>query len=157
MITPDEERFHHIATCISRLHSALETLRTIKAASPDDPLIPPAFRFAIVEYVSAFTRSDGQVKKNYTLGDKHVPPKYLDLHKRLKTARNSVHAHSDLKIMSAQFKAIGTRANPAAEIRGCYINELKELQNIDQIISLINESINNMYVDRDTQLKALTP
>ena len=156
MITPEEERFHHIATCISRLHSALETLRTIRIASPDDPLIPPAFRFAIVEYTSAFTRSDGQLKK-YVLDDRHVPLEYLELHKRLVIARHSVHAHSDQTIMNAQFKAIGTQENPAAVIRGSYIDELKELPNIDQIIYLINETISNMYVDRDTQLKALNP
>lgn len=156
MLSPEEERFHHLATCISRLHSALETLRTIKAASPDNPLIPPAFRFALVEYTIPFTRSDGQLKK-YTLDDKYVPPEYLDLHKRIVTARHTVHAHSDLKIMSAQFKAVGTKADPAAEMRGTYIDELKELPNIDQIIALLNESIHNMYVDRDAQLEALNP
>ena len=59
--------------------------------------------------------------------------------------------------MSAQFKSIGTQTNPAAEMRGTYIDELKELPNIDQIIALLNESIHNMYVDRDAQLKALNP
>ena len=156
MLTSGEEHFHHLATCISRLHSALETLRTIKTASPDNPLISPAFRFALVEYASPFTRSDGQLEK-YTLDDKYVPPEYLDLHKRIVTARHTVHAHSDLTIMSAQFKAIGTQANPAADIRGTYVDELKELPNIDQIITLLNESIHNMYVDRDAQLKALNP
>jgi len=60
MVTGSEEQFIHLATCISRLHSALETLRAIKAASPDNPLIAPAFRFALVEYVSPYTGSDGQ-------------------------------------------------------------------------------------------------
>lgn len=156
MLTPEEERFHHLVTCISRLHSALETLRTIKTASPDNPLIPPAFRFALVEYASPYTHSCGQLKK-YIVDDKYVPPEYLDLHKRIVTARHTVHAHSDLKIMSARFNAIGTQANPEAEIRGTYIDELEELPNIDQIIALINESISNMYVDRDAQLKALNP
>ena len=156
MLTPSEERFLHLATCISRLHSALETLRAIKTAAPDNPLIPPAFRFALVEYASPFTASEGQNKK-YILDHKYVPPEYLDLHKRILSARHKVHAHSDLTIMNAQFMATGTQANPTAEVRGTYIDELKELPNIDQIVTLLNESIQNMYVDRDTQLKALNP
>src|SRR5882724_6198134 len=98
MLTSEEECFHHLATCISRLHSALEVLRTIKTASPDNPLIPPAFRFALVEYASPFTYSNGQLKK-YIVDDKYVPPEYLNLHKRIVTVRHTTHAHSDLKIM----------------------------------------------------------
>jgi hypothetical protein len=156
MLTPEEERFHHLATSISRFHSALETLRTIKTALPENPLISLAFRFALVEYASPFTRSDGQLKR-YTLDDKYVPAEYLNLHTRIITARHTVHAHSDLTIMNAQFKEIGTQANPELEIRGTYVDELKELQNIDQIITLLNELIHNMYLDLDAQLKALLP
>jgi len=156
MVTPSEEQFIHLVTCIRRLFGALETLRAIKATSPDNPLIPPAFRFALVEYASPFTDSDGQLKK-YKLDQKYVPREYLDLHKRIVSARHQVHAHADLKIMKAEFRATGTQANPTAEVRGTYIDELKELPNIDQIIALLNESIQNMYVDRDAQLKELNP
>ena len=156
MVTTDEERFLHLATCISRLHSALETLRTIKASSPEDPLIAPAFRFALVEYASAFTRSDGQHKK-YILDERYVPSQYLSLHRRIVTARHQVHAHTDLTIRNTTFKTTGTKTNPSAEARGTHIDELKELPNIDQIIDLLNESIGAMYVEREAQLKALNP
>jgi len=86
-----------------------------------------------------------------------VPPEHLDLHKRIVAARHRVHAHFDLTIMNATFRATGTRANPAAEVSGTHVDELKELPNIDQIISLVSDSIHNMYVDRDAQLKALNP
>lgn len=155
MVTGPEEQFIHLVTCISRLHSALETLRLVKAASPDNPLIAPAFRFALVEYVSPYTKSNGQFKK-YTLALKYVPPEHLDLHHRLVTARHQVHAHDDLRISHPTFRATGTRANPSAEVTGTYVDELKELPSIDQLISLINDSIHNMYVDRDAQLKALS-
>ncbi|MGZ3236162.1 MAG: hypothetical protein ACXU8A_02200 [Burkholderiaceae bacterium] len=155
MANVDEENFLHLATCISRMHSALETLRIIKASSPENPLIPPAFRFALVEYASAFTRSDGQLKK-YILDDKYVPPQHLDLHKRIVTARHQVHAHTDLKIRNATFNTTGTKTNPSVEVRGTHIDELKELPNIDQIIDLLNESINIMYVASEIQLKALS-
>ena len=156
MLTTSEERFLHLATCISRLHSALETLRTIKACSPENQLVAPAFRFALVEYASAFTRSDGQHKK-YTLDDRYVPPQYLDLHKRILTARHQVHAHTDLTIMNAKFRATGTKASPSAEVRSTHIDELKEISNIDQIIALLNESIGSMYVESEALLKALNP
>lgn len=156
MVNTSEECFLHLATCISRLHSALETLRTIKASSPDNSLIAPAFRFALVEYVTPFTHSFGQHKK-YKLDARYVPTQYLDLHTRIVTARHQVHAHTDLTIMNAQFKVTGTKANPAAEVQGTHIDELKELSHIDQIIDLLNESIHNMNVDRDAQLLALNP
>lgn len=156
MLSTSEERFLHLATCISRLHSALETLRAIKASPPDNPLIPAAFQFALVEYASPFTRSDGQHKK-YVLDERHVPPQHLDLHKRVVKARHQIHAHTDLTIMNAKLQATGTKARPAAEVQGTYIDELKELSNIDQIVELINESVLSMYVDRDAQLTALNP
>lgn len=156
MVTPSEEQFIHITTCISRLHSAIETLRAIKTAAPNNPLIAPAFRFALVEYASPYTGADGQLKK-YKLDHKYVPAEHLDLHNRIVSARHQVHAHSDLTIMNAKFKATGARANPAAEVLGTHVDELKELTNIDQIISLVNDSIHNMYVDRDAQLQALNP
>jgi len=80
MLSASEERFLHLVTCIWRLHSALETLRIIKTSSNDDPLISPAFRFALVEYASIFTRSDGQLGK-YKLDDTYIPGEFLDLHK----------------------------------------------------------------------------
>ncbi len=154
MLTAPEEKFHHLVTCISRLHSALETLRTIKACSPDNPLIPPAFRFALVEYATAFTNSRGQLGK-HKLDSRYVPPHSIDLHERIVSSRDQVHAHSDLTIMNAEFKATGTKANPTAEMRGEYVDELKEFQNLDQIATLISESIHSMCIDQDSQLKAL--
>ena len=156
MVTSSEELFYHLATCISRLHSALETLRTVKASSAENPLIPPAFRFALVEYASPFTRSDGQHKK-YRLDERYVSPQYLDLHRRIVTARMKVHAHTDLTIMNIQFRITGTKVSPSAEVRGTHIDELEELPNIDQIIDLLNESIGSMYLDSEAQLRALNP
>ena len=156
MFTTSEECFLHLATCIWRLHSALETLRTVKASSPENPLIPPAFQFALVEYASAFTRSDGQHKK-YMLDVRYVPPQYLDLHKRIVTARHKVHAHTDLTIRNAKFTITGTKASPSAQVQGTHIDELKELPNIDQINDFLSESIGAMYVDSEARLKVLNP
>jgi hypothetical protein len=154
MVTAAEEAFLHLAACISRLHSAIETLRAIKASSPDNPLIPPAFQFALVEYASGFTRSDGQHKK-YVLDETRIPARYLDLHKRIVAARHQVHAHMDLTIRNLTMNITGTKANPSAEAQGTHIDELKELPNIDQIIELLSETIDAMYIDRAAQLKAL--
>ena len=154
MLTPAEDRFHHLATCISNLQSALETLRTIRDASPDNPLIPAAFRFALVQYASPFTTSQGQTKR-HILDSRHVPPEYVDLHNRIVTARHKVHAHSDLTLANARFKATGTESAPSAEIQGTYIDELAELPNIGLIIAMLNESIGKMYDESHAQLAAL--
>ena len=156
MTSPAEEQFIHLSTCISRLHSALETFRLVKSAAPGNPLSGAAFRYGLVEYVIPFTCSFGDLGK-YKLDDRFVPPAYANLHKRIISARHKVHAHADLTIMKAAFKATGTQANPAAAVTGKYIDELKELPNIDQSVSLVNDSIGNMYVESDSQLKALNP
>ena len=156
MVTAAEETFLHLAACISRMHSAIETLREVKASLPDNPLIPSAFRFALVEYASGFTRSDGTHKK-YVLDEQFVPSQHLTLHRRIINARHQVHAHTDLKIRDIKFKATGTKTNPSAEARGTHIDELQELQNIDQIIDLINESVGAMYAESEAQLKAMNP
>jgi hypothetical protein len=156
VVTAAEERFLHLAACISRMHSALEVLRTVKASSPANPLLPAAFRFALVEYASSFTRSDGTHRK-YVLDAKFVPSKHLALHKRIVNARHSVHAHTDLTIRNIKFKVTGTKANPSGEATGSHIDELHELQNIDQVIELVNESIDAMYVESEAQLRALNP
>lgn len=99
-LSPSQEQFIHFANCVSRLTSALETLRVIKASHPENPLIASAFRFAIVEYVSSYTSSKGKYNKKYKLGNEYIPAEYLQLHKRLVTARHQIHAHFDLTIMT---------------------------------------------------------
>jgi len=150
------EDFLHFATCLGRLNSALRTLLAIKAAG-GSPLVGPAFRFALVEYATPYTRSDGPIKKDHRLKTSFVPGDLLELHNRLLDARNKIHAHADLTPMEAKLYVTTTRGAPSVEITSRNADELKELDNIDEIIRLIEGTILNMYAELDVRVRTLQP
>ena len=139
------EEFLHFVTCLGRLNSALKTLRDIKTAG-DSPLVGPAFRFALVEYATPYTRSQGPIEKDHRLKTSFVPGDLLELHSRLLDARNKIHAHADLTLMEAKLYVTKTRGAPSVEITSRNADELEELSNIDEIIRLIEGTILNGVV-----------
>ena len=153
MTEQGHEEFIHFATCMRRLFSAQNTLSAIKE-SGDNPLIGPAFRFALIEYAAPYTRSNGS-KKGHYLNKKYVPTRFLELHSRILTARRTIHAHSDLTVLQAKLYVMHTQSGPSAEIHGKNIDELKELANIDQILELIEGTLLNMFADQEALLRAL--
>ena len=155
-MTEDHEEFIHFVTCIDRLNSAWVTLSTIKTAR-NSPLAGPAFRFALVQYAMPYNRSDGPIKKRRQLPTSYVPADLLDLHKRLLDARNKIHAHADLTLMEAKLYLTETRGAPSVIISSNYIHGLEELSNIDEIIRLIEGTLDNMYAEQDVRVRALKP
>ena len=155
-MTEDHEEFIHFVTCIDRLNSAWVTLSAIKTAG-DSPLVGPAFRFALVQYAMPYNRSDGPIKKRRHLTTSYVPADMLDLHERLLDARNKIHAHADLTLMEAKLYLTETRGSPSVIISGNYIHGLEELSNIDEIIRLIEGTLDNMYTEQDVRVRALKP
>jgi hypothetical protein len=156
MTVQSHEDFIHFAVCMERLNGAWRTLNAIKA-SGDNPLVGPAFRFALIEYATPYTRSTGPVKRRHTLSESYVPAEFLELHKRILVARNTIHAHADLTVMEAKLYVTETRGMPSATISSNYIHGLEELSNIDQIICLIEGTLLNMYANEDALLHALQP
>ncbi len=148
------EEFLHFVTCIRRLHSALETLRTIRETG-DSPLVGPAFRFALVEYATPYNCSYGANKRPYRLKESYIPVEYLELHQRILDERNTIHAHADMNIIDATLYVTETRGTSSATFSSNYINELEEIGNIEQIISLIEGTLLSMYADQNTHLSAL--
>lgn len=155
-MTQGHEGFIHFATCMQRLSGAWATLHAVKAAG-DSPLVGPAFRFALVEYATPYSRSDGPSNQRYQLPTSYVPSEFLELHQRILAGRNSVHAHADLTVLGAKLYVTETRGAPSVTISSNYIDGLEEMSNIDQIISLIEGTLHNMYADQDARLRALQP
>jgi hypothetical protein len=155
-MTEEHEEFLHFVTCVDRLNSAWITLRDIKTAG-ESLLVGPAFRFALVQYAMPYTRSDGTIKKGYKLTTTYVPSHLLDLHTRLLDSRNKMHAHADLTTMEAKLYLTETQGTPSIIISGNNIHGLEELCNIDEIISLIEGTLLNMYADQDIRIRALNP
>lgn len=150
------EAFIHFDICTYRLNGAWRTLKTIKE-HPGHPLVGPAFRFALVEYAVPYTRSDGANKERYSLGMQYVPGDFLPLHERLLASRNQIQAHADLSILDAKLSYVDLDGQRLVSIGQNNINGLEELPNIDEIILLIEGTLDNMYADRDNLKLTLEP
>ena len=99
-MTEQEEDFIHFSACITWLNKAWRLLLAIREQS-DNPLIGPAFRFALIEYSKPYKLSCGTLKKR-KLDTEFIPPNLLALHKQIVDSRDQVHAHSDLTLMEAK-------------------------------------------------------
>lgn len=147
----DQHETHlHFLECIDRLNNAWATLNAIRAAE-ENPLIGPAFRYALVEYATPYTRSDGPIKKYRQLDDSWIPTEYLALHKRILAARNQVHAHADLTVLEAELHINEIQGKQHISRIQNMIHGLEEIGNIDRIISLIQGTLRNMYAEREVR------
>ena len=148
--------FIHFAMCMRKLNDAWATLHAVRE-SGDGPLIGPAFRFALVEYATPYTASYDLAKKRYILDNRYVPSDLVELHKRIVDARHTVHAHADMSVADAKLYVTVTQGRPSAQISSNYIHGLEELPNIEEIIRLVEGTLDNMYGDQESRLAALQP
>ena len=147
-MTDAHEAHLHILVCMDRLNAAWNTLLQIQA-SPDQPLVGPAFRYALVEYATAFTRSDSPSKKRRTLSRSLVPGSHSALHQRLIDARNSIHARADLTILEAQLEVHLVAVEKQIGCVQNFIHGLEELKNLPEVIGLVEAVLSNLYVEHD--------
>lgn len=153
-MTGQEEKYIHFASCVRWLNNAWRLLQVIRE-QPAGPLTGPAFRFALVEYCKPYKLSHGAVGR-YKLDTMRIPTDLLSLHSRIIDSRDQIHAHSDLTVMDAKLSVhefMGQRYSQIAQNR---ITGLEELPNIDEVIRLIEGTLDNMYVE-EKRLEAALP
>lgn len=153
-MTSQEEQYVHLVSCIDDLNSAWRILRQIKECQ-GHPLVGPAFQFALIEYSKPYRTSFG-VSSNakgkalqHKLDDSHVPTAYIDLHNRLLTARDKIHAHSDLNVREAKLYVAKLPHGTQALIVQNVIHGAQELANIDLIIELIEQTLVKLYAEAE--------
>ena len=150
------EQHQHLLVCIDRLNSAWKTLRLIENHR-GHPLVGAAFRYALVEYATAFTRSDGQFRKYKSLPLDCVPAQTTALHQRIIDARNEVHAHADLKVLEADIEVQYINgAKQVGQVQN-YIHGIEELHNLRSIIELVEGVLENVYALQRKSEKNLEP
>jgi hypothetical protein len=150
------EEFLHLDTCIDRMGEAWRTLVLIRE-HPNDPLIGPAFRFALVSYAAPYKTSEGIVKKRHRLDDRYVPPQFAKLHERLLEARDKVHAHTDLSALDPKLSFDdGTGQRLVTRIQN-HFTGLEELGNLKDIVRLVELTLDNMCADRERLKAGLEP
>jgi hypothetical protein len=160
-VTQQEEQYIHFVSSIDDLNSAWRILQEIKR-SQNNSLVGPAFQFALIEYSKPYRTSYGVALNAkgkplvHKLDGSHVPAMHLDLHNRLLTARDKIHAHSDLTVMEAKLYVARTSEGQRASIVQNVIYGWEEVSNIDLIIDLIEQTLDSMYVEVE-QLEASLP
>lgn len=152
-MTDQEEGYIHFVSCIASLNTAWRLINIIKVER-DNPLIGPAFRYALVEYSKPYSESRGSGRKR-RLDTSCIPPDTLDLHKRVTDSRDQVHAHSDLKLMDAKLYVHEVQGQRITGIVQNFITGVEELPNIEEIQKLIEGTLDNMYAKEKVLAAAL--
>lgn len=170
-MTKQEEHFVHFVSCITWLNNAWRLLNTIHT-QPENPLIGPAFRFALIEYCKPYKLSRGSKKeedekkkknnkneefRQFKLDTSLIPNKFLPLHNRIISSRDQIHAHSDLTVMDAKLHVHEFMGQRYTLIPQNKIYGTEEFSNLQEIIALIETTLDNMYIQEKVLENALTP
>ncbi len=152
-MTEQEENFVHFVSCITWLNNAWRLLNTIHT-QPANPLIGPAFRFALVEYCKPYKLSHG-INKKFKLDTSLIPKEHLPLHERIIDSRDQIHAHSDLTVMEAKLHVHEFMGQRYTCIPQNIIYATEELPNLQKIVALIECTLVNMYIQANVLENAL--
>lgn len=142
-----QEKYIHFVNCIDSLSTALRILNKVKEEK-GNPLSYFAFQFALIEYSksykdanSAFKNEKGKPVKKYKLATDFIPQKSLVLHSKIIDARDKILAHLDLDIRDAKIYIQNTEQGKNILRSQSFLDLAKEMEDIDEIISLIEETI----------------
>jgi hypothetical protein len=153
-MTEQEESFVHFVSCITWLNNAWRLLNMIHTQS-ENPLIGPAFRFALIEYCKPYKLSRG-INKMFKLETLSIPKECLPLHERIISSRDQIHAHSDLTVMDAKLHVHEFMGQRYTLIPQNKIDCTEELSNLQEIVALIEATLDNMYAEEKVRENALT-
>ena len=144
-MTKDEEKYVHFASSMENLSKALQILQKIKE-NKGNPLAGAAFQFSLIEYSKPYKVSEGTNKHKHKLDDSLVPDRFKALHERILDARDQIHAHADLTVKEAKLYVSLVGNKKYATLIQNKIYGTEEIENIDAISQLIEETLDNMYM-----------
>jgi hypothetical protein len=149
-MTPAEEDFVHYVDCIDSLNRAWSILQELGTIERPSPIRGAAFLFALIEYSKPYTRSDG------VHGRRRLPPpdlpELLALHQQILDLRNQVLTHSDLTMKEARLHLHSFNGKPYYIVAS---NLAPSFPSVEAVITLIERTLEQMYVKRDEHLQAL--
>lgn len=152
-MSEQEEKYIHFANSIDSLNKTWRILKKIKQEE-GNPLAGFAFQFALIEYSkpykdsnSAYLNTKGKPMYKYNLGNEFIPQKFLMLHKRILNARDKFHAHLELDIRDTKVYVQSTEQGRNILRSQNLIDGTEEMTNIDDIIDLIEKTLDAMYVE----------
>ena len=116
----------------------------------DSPLASAAFKYASILYAKPYKFSHGDRGK-YKLDGRYVPIESLELHKLLIDDRDQIHAHTDIRRMNAIVEPIHFQDGTRALISRSIVYSNATLEQINQLIALIEGTIDALEMDRRIQ------
>ena len=150
-MTATEEAFVHYAECIYSLNRAWSILQELGRVEQPSALHGAAFRFALIEYAKPYTRSDGDHGR-HILTPPPLSPELLALHRQILSLRHTVLAHSDLTLKQAELHVHSFAGKPYHIIAS---NFAESLPSREDVITLIERTLDQMYVESDRRLQLL--
>jgi hypothetical protein len=154
IMTEQEERYIHFASCIENFNKAWRILKEIKSNKDNSVFVGWSFQFALVEYSKPYTPSFGFTKR-WKLEKDYIPLQYKKLHKEIIDGRNQIHAHSDLTVKDANLIVENLRSEKFVGILQNKIDPTYLMTDIDKIIDLIEKTLDKMYLKRNDLEKDL--
>jgi len=139
----NEEEFVHFVSCIQWLNNCWCLLQLIKDQK-NNPLVGSSFRFALIEYSKPYTKSYGK-HKPHILDNSYVPVDFKALHETILISRKKIHAHFDLGLLEAKLYFHEIQGQRFYGIVQNQITGLEELPKINEIIKLVEGTLENMY------------
>lgn len=156
-MTPEEEAHLHLEECINGLNESWSILQELRSANANSAIFAGAYRYALIAYTRPYTRSDGEHKKGrsgYIRPKPNLSQEELTLHQRIIDLRHDFLAHADLDAMKASVY-VGRFGGVAQSIIG--YSAVPDFPQIDTVISLIENSLDLLYVERTQSLERLAP
>ena len=149
-MSEQEEKYIHLVNSIDSLNTTWRILKKIKDEKRN-PLAGFAFQFALIEYSkpykdsnSAFLDSKGRPVRTYRLKTEYIPQSHLSLHKRILSIRDKMLAHLDLDVRDARVYVQSTERGRNIIRSQNNIDGTEEMKNIDEIIKLIEGTLDAM-------------
>ena len=135
-----EKKIIHTNFYINDLNDAWVLLRDIKSElNKNNKLLGAAFSFALIKYARPFKKSNGVTNKRHSLPESYVPSEYKELHSEIIKTRDKILAHKDLDIFEPTYSNGIISQN--------IVYEIQMLEKIDNIISLVEKILDNLYAD----------
>lgn len=139
-----EEKYLYFAFCIDSFNNAWRILNEIKHQKGNS-LVGYAFQFALIEYSKPYKTSYGNVVKHHKLSEEYAPNQHLELHKRILDLRDRFHVHTDFSIRDAKIYVTKTQCGKVVGRSQNIIYGTEEIEHIDDIIDLIEKTLDGMY------------
>lgn len=149
-MSAEYEDFIHYVDCIDSLNRAWSILQDLGKVEQPSAVHAAAFRFALIEYAKPYTRFDGFHGRR-KLSPPNVP-ELLTLHQEILDLRDQVLAHTDLTVKQAQLHLHSFNGKPYYIISS---NIAASLPSREAIITLIERTLDQMYVELDERLQSL--